>query len=145
MGGGDKCCVGGCNNDRRYPERYVIRSHVNKLGFHKPSKSEDVIRSWCIQVQKGRKDFKIGKSRESVIVCSNHFVDGKPIQGTIRSLPSFSPHLSIPKQNHHINGVNLNSVKRKLVQAIQPQEKFMVWMRCPLNVICKKRWNLTSS
>ena len=78
MGGGDKCCVGGCNNDRRYPERYVIRSHVNKLGFHKPSKSEDVIRSWCIQVQKGRKDFKIGKSRESVIVCSNHFVDGKP-------------------------------------------------------------------
>ena len=20
MGGGDKCCVGGCNNDRRYPE-----------------------------------------------------------------------------------------------------------------------------
>ena len=30
------------------------------------------------QVQKGRKDFKIGKSRESVIVCSNHFVDGKP-------------------------------------------------------------------
>ena len=78
MGGGDKCCVGGCNNDRRYPDRYVIRSHVNKLGFHKPSKSEDVIRSWCIQVQKGRKEFKIGKSRESVIVCSNHFVDGKP-------------------------------------------------------------------
>ena len=137
MGGGDKYCVSGCNKDRRYLERYVIRSHVNKLGFHKPSKSEDVIRSWCIQVQKGRKDFKIGKSRENVIVCSNHFVDGKPTRKT--------PHLSIPKQNHHINSVNLNSVKRKLVQAMPPQEKFMVWMRCPLNVICKKRWNLTSN
>ena len=33
---------------------------------------------WCVQVQKGRKDFKIGTSRESVIVCSNHFKDGKP-------------------------------------------------------------------
>ena len=83
MGDRDKCCVGGCNNDLRYPERYVIRSHVNKLGFHKPFKSEDVIRSWCIQVQKGRKDLKIGKSRESVIVCSNHFVDGKPTRNNL--------------------------------------------------------------
>jgi len=56
---------------------------VNTLGFHKPSKSEDVIRSWSVQVQKGRKDFKIGKSSESVIVCSNHFVDGKPTRNNL--------------------------------------------------------------
>jgi hypothetical protein len=78
MGAGDKCCVGGCDNDRRYPGKYYVHSHVEKLGFHKPANSEDAIRTWCIQVQKGRKDFKIGRSRESVIVCSNHFVDGRP-------------------------------------------------------------------
>ena len=26
---------GGCNNDRRYPDRYVIRSHVKDLQFHR--------------------------------------------------------------------------------------------------------------
>ena len=35
---------------------------------------------WSRQVQKGRKDFAMGKSRESV-VCSNHFQDGKPTKG----------------------------------------------------------------
>lgn len=58
---------GECNNDRQYPERYIVHCHVEKLVFHKPSSSESAI-SWCIQVQKGRKDLKIGKSQESVIV-----------------------------------------------------------------------------
>ena len=44
MGAGDKCCVGGCDNDRRYPGKYHVRSHVQKLGFHKPSNSEDAIK-----------------------------------------------------------------------------------------------------
>jgi hypothetical protein len=34
MGGGDRCAIGGCNNDRRYPKKYVIRSHVDNLQFH---------------------------------------------------------------------------------------------------------------
>ena len=64
MGFGDKCCVGGSNNDRRYPKEWVIHSHVEKLSFHKPKQS--LIEAWSRQVQKGRKDFSIGKSRESV-------------------------------------------------------------------------------
>ena len=67
MGFGDKCCVGGCNNDRRYPEKWLIHSHVGRLSFHKPN--NQMIEAWSRQVQKGRKDFAIGKSRESVVVC----------------------------------------------------------------------------
>ena len=76
MGFGDKCCVGGCDNDRRYPEKWVIQSHVGRFSFHKPK--NQMIEAWLRQVQKGRKDFAIGKSRESVVICSNHFHDGKP-------------------------------------------------------------------
>lgn len=76
MGFGDRCSVGGCNNDRGDPKKWVIHSHVQKLSFHKPKQS--LIEAWSRQVQKGRKYFSIGKSRESVVVCSNHFRDGKP-------------------------------------------------------------------
>ena len=30
MGKSDHCTVYGCNNDRRYPERYVIKDHISK-------------------------------------------------------------------------------------------------------------------
>ena len=69
MGFGDKCCVGGCDNERRYPEKWLIHSHVGRLSFHKPN--NQMIEAWSRQVQKGRKDFAIGKSRESVVVFSN--------------------------------------------------------------------------
>jgi hypothetical protein len=99
MGAGDKCCVGGCDNDRRYPGKYHVHSHVQKLGFHKPSNSEDAIKAWCIQVQKGRKDFKIGKSRESVIVCSNHFVDGKPTRSNPIPTLFLTPFVKLKKHS----------------------------------------------
>ena len=34
MGGGDRCSVGVCNNDRRYPEKILVRSHVSNFQFH---------------------------------------------------------------------------------------------------------------
>jgi hypothetical protein len=34
MGGGDRCSVGVCNNDRRYPEKIIVRSHVSNFQFH---------------------------------------------------------------------------------------------------------------
>ena len=86
MGFGDQCCVGGCDNDRRYPDKWLIHSHVGRLSFHKPN--NQMVEAWSRQVQKGRKDFAIGKSRESVVVvCSNHFQDGKPTKGN--PLPIF--------------------------------------------------------
>ena len=90
MGFGDKCCVGGWNNDSRYPKKWVIHSHQEKLSFHKPKQSLN--EAWSRQVQKGKKDFSIGKSREGVVVCSNHFRDGKPSVSNPKPtlfLPSF--------------------------------------------------------
>ena len=90
MGFGDKCCVGGCNNDRGHPKKWVIHSHVEKLSFHKPKQS--LIEAWSRQVQKGRKDFSIRKSRESVVTCSNHFRDGKPsVSNPIPTFFFFTP------------------------------------------------------
>ena len=75
MGKHDRCCVGGCNNDRRYPDRYVIRSHVKDLQFHKVPTDAVKKQIWEKQISKGREDFKIGSSMK---ICSNHFVDAQP-------------------------------------------------------------------
>ena len=32
MAKGDRCAVFGCNNDRRFPEKYVIKDHTGLLG-----------------------------------------------------------------------------------------------------------------
>ena len=75
MGKHDRCSVGGCSNDKCYPDKYVKRGHVEKLIFHRfpvdPVKKE----KWVIAVQKGRKHFTAGNES---FVCSNHFSDGKP-------------------------------------------------------------------
>ena len=75
MGGGDHCCVGGCDNDRRYPDRQVKRSHVSYLQFHAIPTKEVMKTKWESQISKGQENFKIGKS---MTVCSNHFTDAKP-------------------------------------------------------------------
>ena len=54
--------LGGCNNDGRYPKKWVIHSHVEKLSLHKPKQS--LIEEWSRQVHKGRKDFSMRNSRE---------------------------------------------------------------------------------
>ena len=35
MGKNDRCCVGSCNNDKRYPDKIVKRSHVEILRLHR--------------------------------------------------------------------------------------------------------------
>ena len=75
MGGGDHCSVGGCNNDRRYPEKNVKRSHVDVLQFHSIPANEAMRNKWEEQLSHGREGFKMGKNMK---VCSNHFQDAKP-------------------------------------------------------------------
>ena len=75
MGKHDRCCVGGCNNDRRYPDTYVIRSHVKDLQFHRVPSDLEKKHIWEKQISKGREDFNIGNSMR---ICSNHFVDAQP-------------------------------------------------------------------
>ena len=53
-------CVGGCNNDQRYPDLVVKRSHVSELIWHRCPKGVTLSELWRERVSKGRKDFKPG-------------------------------------------------------------------------------------
>lgn len=75
MGKHNRCCVGGCNNDRRYSDRYVIRSHVKDLQLHKVSSDVEKKQIWEKQISMGRENFNIGNSMR---ICSNHFTDAQP-------------------------------------------------------------------
>ena len=69
-------CVGGCNNDSRYPDKIVKRSHVKELKFHHFPKDESVKRQlWKEQVDKDLDGFIVSDNK---VVCSNQFQYGKP-------------------------------------------------------------------
>ena len=70
MGKHDRCCIGGCNNDKRYPNNFVTDLKFNI------TPSDTVKRQiWEKQIGKGREGFNTGASMH---VCSNHFQDAKP-------------------------------------------------------------------
>ena len=98
MPGGDRCTVGGCNNDRRYKEKQVVRSHVSHLQFHVLPRNEIIKNRWVKRIEKGRVDFKPGKH---ITVCSNHFVDAEPTSAnpvpTLFMTESDSNYLNSPK------------------------------------------------
>ena len=67
---GDHCAVFGCSNDRRYPEKQVIKPHVGVLRFYTPLNPKDASK-WEKLIN--RRDFKVKLSTK---VCSNHFKAG---------------------------------------------------------------------
>ncbi len=73
--GNDRCCVGPCDNDRRYPDRNIIFSHVSHLQWHRFPANELKRKVWIKCVERGRANFCPGSE---TTVCSNHFIDGKP-------------------------------------------------------------------
>ncbi len=55
MGRHNRCCVGTCNNDTRYPERYKIKEHVEALKFLRfPTNDEAKRNTLAGLVNKGR-------------------------------------------------------------------------------------------
>ena len=71
-----RCCVGGCSNNLRYPNRKVKRSQVkHDLKFHYFPKDPSKRIQWVKQVSRDIHNFLVSDHK---IVCSNHFVDGKP-------------------------------------------------------------------
>ena len=70
MGGHDRCCVGPCNNDKRFPNRMVVRGHVHQVLFHRFPKDEKEKNIWVQQISRGRVNFVAGPGAR---VCSNHF------------------------------------------------------------------------
>ena len=76
MGKDDRCVMGSCNNDKRYPERFIKHSNVSgALIMQKLPVDNDLRSVWIHNIRKGRMEFTVPKN---CFVCSNHFVDGKP-------------------------------------------------------------------
>ena len=75
MGKHDRCCVGACNNDKRYRNSVVKRSHVKELKWHKVPSNPTKKSAWIKLIGKGRACFSPGNW---TYVCSNHFIDGEP-------------------------------------------------------------------
>lgn len=74
-----RCCVGGCDNDNWYPQKYVIRSHVQQLlngqlKFHYMTRDKEKRTIWEKNIRKGREFV----ARDHHMVCSNHFEYAKP-------------------------------------------------------------------
>ncbi|XP_065645488.1 uncharacterized protein LOC136075965 [Hydra vulgaris] len=70
-----RCCVAGCNNDSRYPDRLLKRGQVTGLKFHYFPKDSEKRHQWVNQVGKGLLNFTVSDNK---VVCSNHFEFGKP-------------------------------------------------------------------
>ena len=110
MGGGDRCSVGVCNNDRRYPEQILVRSHVSNFLFHGLPKDQKLRQIWHDKIRQGRYNYI---EIAYVKICSNHFEDGErtfrcsvPTSLLTKSdvKPQQSPHkcrqtLGIPEDN----------------------------------------------
>ena len=74
MGGGDRCCIGVCNNDRRYPENIFVRLHVSNFQFHGLPKDKKLRQIWHDKIRQGRQNYI---ESAYVKICSNHFEDGE--------------------------------------------------------------------
>ena len=69
-----RCAVDYCDNDKRYPDYTVKRSHVEELTFHKWPTDKKLAEIWQKQVAKSRSDsFNPAPGAKGTYVCSNHF------------------------------------------------------------------------
>ena len=75
MGKNDRCCVGSCDNDKRYPDKLVKRNHVEKLRWHRFAEDLGKQKQWVVLIGKGRADFHPGPWKYASF---NNFVDGQP-------------------------------------------------------------------
>ena len=71
----NRCCVGPCDNDKRYPDKIKKRSHVEAMKWHRFPKSEARRQEWVARISKGGENFHSGKW---TYVCLNCFRDGEP-------------------------------------------------------------------
>ncbi|PFX31700.1 hypothetical protein AWC38_SpisGene3455 [Stylophora pistillata] len=74
-----RCSVGFCDNDKRSPDLYTVRAHVETLKFHKWPKQSKLAELWLKQVPKSRSDdtFNPQPGGQGRFVCSYHFPEGK--------------------------------------------------------------------
>ena len=122
--GHDRCVVGICDNDKRYPERFIKHSHVTgKLVFHKLPADLEKRQAWINAVAKGRKDFHVPKH---LFVCSNHFIAGKPTKNN----PNPTLFLTVT--------MNIQGTPQKKVLRPPPKKECWLWMTPILTLLMKR-------
>ena len=102
----DRCCIGSCDNDTRYQERFVVKGHVQKLMFHRFPRNEEKRKTWTSPIFKGRSGFTPSDGRK---ICSNHFKDG---QATTKNP---NPMLWLTIQDNRENKVNGNPPEKEFL------------------------------
>jgi len=80
-----RCAVGFCDNDKRYPELVYVRSHVQKLTYHKLPDDPKLSDKWHKQAAKTQGDvFNPPPGASRTFVCSNHFPLGRRTLETLK-------------------------------------------------------------
>ncbi|XP_065650699.1 uncharacterized protein LOC124808658 isoform X2 [Hydra vulgaris] len=89
MGKSDHCAVFGCNNDRRYKEKYVLKDHIWKTFSFSELKvftcKEKYFSTWSKIINREivdplTKKRKLCAVNKNTKVCANHFEYGKPTE-----------------------------------------------------------------
>ena len=115
-----RCCVGGCDNDSRYPDKIVKLGHVEgELRWHYIPKDPDTRKKWADQISKGLENFKASDHR---VVCSNHFEYGKPTFASpipTKYLIASDKYLASPKKRKPV--IKTDATPRKLY-ALMPRK-----------------------
>ena len=135
-----RCCVGGCDNDSRYPDKIVKRSNVKELKFHYFPKDPEKRKLWVKEVEKGLIDFQVSNSK---VVCSNHFEYGKPtFSSPIPTLYMSVHSASKPSKqessledrtewlmffSHHLQDIESNTTAKEAVQCSDPMISAMIF------------------
>jgi hypothetical protein len=54
-----RCCIGGCDNDERYPCKFIIRSNAGKMKFFKFTKHTKIWPIWIENIKKRRENLEV--------------------------------------------------------------------------------------
>ena len=88
--GHQRCCVGACNNDIRYPGRITKRGDVATMDWFQLPPEETTRESWIRAIRKGRKHF-FPNGKTPYYVCSNHFISGEPTDDDLHPVYFLTP------------------------------------------------------
>jgi len=97
MGGHDRCTIGVCINDKRYPERYETHSNVKgTIKMHKLPIEENRRRIWIQSILKSKVKPNTVLPK-NCFVCSIHFFDGEPTKENPNPTLFLTPEMNCQK------------------------------------------------
>ena len=108
-----RCASDYYDNDKRYPDYIVKRSHVEELTFHKWPTDKKLAEIWRKRVAKSRSDsFNPAPGAQGTYVCSNHFPQGKQTPSNPKTdYPSVFMTVSNPTSPKSVKEIDYRSGK----------------------------------